>query len=796
MKELFLNVLSISLSASWLILAVLLARMILKKAPKWIFVMLWGVVAFRLICPFSLESIFSLIPESIGSGEALTEWKNDYIGDVEIIYEDTKVYQEAVEAGNEPIRDEYGGYYVVTQEDKVSKPLTIEEAVIPVLSYIWLIGMTALLLYSIISSYRLYKKIETAILYRDNIYQSENISSPFLFGILKPRIYLPFHMNEENIEYVIAHEEAHLNRMDHLWKLLGFVLLAIHWFNPLIWLGFVLLCRDMELACDEKVIKDLSNEERADYSQALLSCSVHNQSILACPVAFGEIGVKDRIKSIFSYEKPTGIRILLAILLCLILVLCFLTVPKKNKLYTHKELAEMPAMELLDLFLDKGLELPEFYKELEREEVAEYLDNNLETLSQGIVMLSYTAHWDFAKSVQQVYDKITYPPGTEMIKAWKYGGEHTDSGYEVKINASKIPLSNIKGEIRKIKNVIRKNYKNQEPTSSVHPGYWYKEFATPLEAAQYIGLSNLRSVDWKYNTKGANIEVVGNKKGEIETICLMSFYEKDSVRMQTRATVYTDKYMGEMKTGLVTTEPLEFYDNYVSTNQNVLYHIVGSNKKENGTFKYVNDVYLVLDNILYRLNLVFEQEDMGTAQDLMEEWANRLEGSYSPIPFLPDNYFDESGYGENTFANFCLSSYYDSPEDVDLEELFYNGFHLDIDETDRRFLLEQNIELDSDIVKVHIDDMNVVLKQYFNLTLDETNKVGMEKFIYNEETGYYYLIHNDVHQRKIHMKEQRVDEIGNYYLIYTVGDETEESIAVLRKEKGRYIFLSNKKLSE
>ena len=182
MKELFLNVLSISLSTSWLILAVLLARMILKKAPKWIFVMLWGVVAFRLICPFSLESIFSLIPESIGSGEALTEWKNDYIGDVEIIYEDTKVYEEAVEAGNEPIRDEYGGYYVVTQEDKVSKPLTIEEAVIPVLSYIWLIGMTALLLYSIISSYRLYKKVETGILYRDNIYQSENISSPFLFG--------------------------------------------------------------------------------------------------------------------------------------------------------------------------------------------------------------------------------------------------------------------------------------------------------------------------------------------------------------------------------------------------------------------------------------------------------------------------------------------------------------------------------------------------------------------------------------------------------------------------------------
>lgn len=225
--------------------------------------------------------------------------------------------------------------------------------------------------------------------------------------------------------------------------MLGFILLVIHWFNPLIWVGFILLCRDIELACDEKVIKDLSNEERADYSQALLTCSVHSQSVLVCPVAFGEIGVKERIKSIFIYEKPTGIRVLLAILLSFILILCFLTVPKKNKLYTHKELAEMSAMDLLDLFLDEGLELPEYYASLTREEVAEYLDKNLDTLSQGIVATSYTAHFDFAKSVQQVYEKITYPPGTKMTKTWKYGGEHTDSGYEVEINASKIPVSDI-----------------------------------------------------------------------------------------------------------------------------------------------------------------------------------------------------------------------------------------------------------------------------------------------------------------------------------------------------------------
>lgn len=158
-----------------------------------------------------------------------------------------------------------------------------------------------------------------------------------------------------------------------------------------------------------------------------------------------------------------------------------------------------------------------------------------------------------------------------------------------------------------------------------------------MEAIDYIGLSNLRSVDWQYNTKSANIEVVGNKKGEIETICLMSFYEKDSIRMQTRATVYTDKYTGEMKTGLSRMEMLEFYDSYACTNQHVRYHVVGANKKENGTFKYVNDVYLVLDNILYRLNLVFEQEEMGQAQELIEEWANSLERPNSEQSALLDD---------------------------------------------------------------------------------------------------------------------------------------------------------------
>ena len=174
---------------------------------------------------------------------------------------------------------------------------------IPILNIIWLIGVGALLLYTAVSYWRLCRKVDTAVRYKDNIFQSENVSSPFVLGIIKPRIYLPFNMNGQDLEHVVAHEQAHIRRKDHWWKPLGFLLLTIHWFNPLMWLAYVLLCRDIEFACDEKVIKELGNEQRADYTQALVVCSVNRRMIAACPLAFGEVGVKDRVKSVMNYKN-------------------------------------------------------------------------------------------------------------------------------------------------------------------------------------------------------------------------------------------------------------------------------------------------------------------------------------------------------------------------------------------------------------------------------------------------------------------------------------------------------------
>lgn len=327
MSALFLKLINMSISASWVILALMILRLALKKSPKWVPVLLWGIVAIRLICPFTMESAVSLIPDSVGSGELVSEWVDDYIGDIDIYHPDSIRYDAAIGAGREPISDGEGGYYVVTKHDQLGEPATVENTVIPVLSIAWGMGMSLMALYAAISYWSLCRKLNTAVLYRDNIYQSEHISTPFVLGIRKPKIYLPFHMNSQNLEYVIAHEQAHICRKDHWWKPIGFLLLSVHWFNPFVWLAYILLCRDIELACDEKVIKELGIEGRADYSAVLLSCSTKHHAISACPLAFGEVSVRTRIKTVLSYKKPAFWIVVVALLLFCVAVPCFLTDP-------------------------------------------------------------------------------------------------------------------------------------------------------------------------------------------------------------------------------------------------------------------------------------------------------------------------------------------------------------------------------------------------------------------------------------------------------------------------------------
>ena len=309
----FSNILNASIAASWMVLAVIILRFLLKKAPRWTHVALWGLVAVRLLLPFSIESAFSLIPST------------QTVPPEVLRHEGTQLFGPAhLDVVSNPIFSSDVSIELGQTVDRVQVGMVN-------MTFIWLAGIVILIFYTAISYWRLRRKVDTAVRYKDNIFQSENVSSPFVLGIIKPRIYLPFNMNGQDLEHVVAHEQAHIRRKDHWWKPLGFLLLTIHWFNPIMWLAYVLLCRDIELACDEKVIKKLGNEQRADYTQALVACSVNRRMIAACPLAFGEVGVKERVKSVMNYKKPAFWIVVFAVTICITVAICFLTNPAAER---------------------------------------------------------------------------------------------------------------------------------------------------------------------------------------------------------------------------------------------------------------------------------------------------------------------------------------------------------------------------------------------------------------------------------------------------------------------------------
>ena len=310
MTDLFLCLFNRAVAAGWLVLAVLVLRLLLKKAPKWTRLLLWGLVAVRLVCPFTLESIWSLIPS------AQTIAPEALLAPVPTIHSGLPVLNTAVN----PILEQSAA----ATPEYSANPFQIWIAIAAV---IWAVGVGILLLYAIFSYVHLRKRMSTAIRIEGNLYRSERTGFPFVLGLIHPKIYLPVNLDEDAMAHVIAHERAHICRRDHWWKPLGFLLLTVYWFQPLLWVAYVLLCRDIELACDEKVIRDMDREQRADYSQALLQCSVRRSTMAACPLAFGEVGVMERVKNVLNYRKPAFWVIVAAVAACLIAAVCFLTDP-------------------------------------------------------------------------------------------------------------------------------------------------------------------------------------------------------------------------------------------------------------------------------------------------------------------------------------------------------------------------------------------------------------------------------------------------------------------------------------
>ena len=314
MSGIFLKLLNLSISASWLVLVVLALRLVLKRAPKWVNVLLWGMVALRLMLPFSIESALSLIP----SAETLSP---------EVVqFDPAPTITSGVEFIDNAVNPSLSESFAAAPLASVN-PLYVW---IYLAGWVWLIGLAAMLAYALVSYLRLRRRVSASIPLRESIYVCDEVPSPFILGIVRPRIYLPSALDEAQRGSVLSHERAHLARHDHWWKPLGFALLAVYWFNPLLWLAYTLLCRDIELACDERVLRGMDAGQVKDYSSALLACSVPRRMLAACPLAFGEVGVGARVKNALRYKKPAFWVVAASVAVCVVVAVCFLTNPRTD----------------------------------------------------------------------------------------------------------------------------------------------------------------------------------------------------------------------------------------------------------------------------------------------------------------------------------------------------------------------------------------------------------------------------------------------------------------------------------
>ena len=341
MEAIFLKLLNMSITASWLVFAVFLLRILFRKAPKFVSMLLWALVGIRLVCPFSLKSILSVIPnpEPVPS---------------EILTAERPVIQSGISAVNETMNPVLSETFAPSAETGVSPLGSLAFAA----SVLWLCGIVVLLLYTAVSYWRIHKSVHEAALYQGNIWLCDRIDTPFIFGVLRPRVFLPSDIEKADLPYVLAHEQAHLKRRDHLWKPLGFLLLTVYWFNPVLWAAYILFCKDMELACDERVLRTLGAACKKPYSNALINCSVPRKRISACPLAFGETGVKERVRSVLNYKKPAFWLAAVAVVAVAVAALVFLTNPATENVQTLADITQASALfdnvETLKLVEEKG----------------------------------------------------------------------------------------------------------------------------------------------------------------------------------------------------------------------------------------------------------------------------------------------------------------------------------------------------------------------------------------------------------------------------------------------------------
>ncbi len=427
MKELFTGILNISISAGILIIVCTLVRLIFRRMPKFVRCLMWLLVAIRLAVPFAIESPLSLLPAK----EYVTVSSNDNVNKIT----DTEYSVEQINSLDETSTTEINNS-VATENTAETNNIDV----MYVLSIVWLVGVFAMLIYALVSYIRLRRLVDDAVLLRDNIYQSERAGTAFILGVIRPRIYVPYRLSLNELYMSISHEKAHISRRDHLVKPLGFIIAAVYWFNPLVWLAYILLCRDIELACDEKVIKKIGYDKKKDYSQALLNLSIPKKYISACPVAFGEVGINERIKNVLTMKKGKKIIIAVAVAICAVLAICFLTYPKKIK-NNSGDVAEVQASE----------ETAEEIEEATTEETTTETNSSENVVECFPVIGSGTITRQFSEDHQSV--DIAAEEGTAIVSVYdgtvEEVGSNEEEGYYIIIKNEKgctVKYSHLKDE--------------------------------------------------------------------------------------------------------------------------------------------------------------------------------------------------------------------------------------------------------------------------------------------------------------------------------------------------------------
>lgn len=422
LTDIFASVLNMSLTSSVVILMVSLARLILRRAPKIYSYALWALVLFRLLCPLSFESPFSLIPTQISSGDAVSAWSDDYIGENQIHFDNRPEFDAAVEAGRKPIPSGEDHFYVVTGNDGVSEPKTVENTLMPHFARIWIIGIFGMIFYSIISYYHIRKQTKVAVPFGKGIYIADDVISPFVMGLFRPVIYLPGTLDPSEQRYIIHHERHHIRRGDHIFKALGFLALTVHWFNPLVWVAFILAGRDMEMSCDEAVIRKLGEDVRAAYSASLLNLATGQRLFAGTPLAFGEGDPTGRVRNLAKWRKPAFWVIILCIVICIILAACLLTDPQDTS-------TDTPETE------------PPFSEETEP---AETDDWGVSIVPERVSRTGATAIFTYPGSIPGQEDaELTYGDflSLERLENGKWVEVEENPGYEYYVGDSSYPVT-------------------------------------------------------------------------------------------------------------------------------------------------------------------------------------------------------------------------------------------------------------------------------------------------------------------------------------------------------------------